>query len=85
MNNHKVNYSQTAEDVFYTKIYPFYVDDFLFGSNYEKFANKISEKFKLNSKQWEYILQHWEEKESILKDTYVEIISSFDFPAENEV
>lgn len=63
----KFDYSECKEDIFYKIIYPIYARDFLFGSNYENFAFTVSANFILNSEQWEYILEHWEEKERILK------------------
>ena len=63
----KIDYSNYKKDIFYKIIYPIYAKEFLFGSDYEKFAIMVSEKFILNSEQWEYILEHWEEKESLLK------------------
>lgn len=62
----KFNFSAIKEDVFYKHIYPIYSKEFLFGSDYEKFASLISANFILNSEQWEYVLEHWEFKESIL-------------------
>ncbi len=47
-------------------LYPIYAKDFLFGSDYEKFANKISESFDLTSDQWEAVLNEWEFKEKLL-------------------
>lgn len=52
--------------VFYGYIYPVYAKDFLFGSDYELFAQYISKSFILTSEQWEAVLQEWELKESIL-------------------
>lgn len=63
----KFDYSEIKEDVFYKHIYPIYAKEFLFGSNYEQFAFLVSANFILNPQQWEYILEHWELKESILK------------------
>jgi len=62
----KFNYSAIKEDVFYKHIYPIYSKEFLFGNDYEKFAFLVSANFILNPQQWEYILEHWEFKESIL-------------------
>ena len=62
----KLDYSESKEDIFYKIIYPLYSRDFLFGANYESFAFLVSANFILNSEQWEYILEHWEQKESIL-------------------
>ena len=61
------DYSQSKKDIFYKIIYPIYAKEFLFGSNYENFAKMLQTKFILNPEQWQYILEHWEEKESILK------------------
>lgn len=63
----KFDYSSSAEDIFYKIIYPLYPKEFLFGSNYENFAFLVSANFILNAPQWDYILEHWEHKESILK------------------
>ena len=62
----KLDYSKSDKDIFYKIIYPIYAKEFLFGSNYEYFATMISTNFILNSEQWEYILEHWEEKQNIL-------------------
>ena len=62
----KLDLSHSTEDIFYKIIYPLYPKDFLFGNNYEHFAFLISANFILNPTQWEYILEHWEEKERIL-------------------
>ena len=63
----KFDYSNSTEDIFYKIIYPIYPKEFLFGNNYENFAFIISANFILNATQWDYILEHWEHKESILK------------------
>ena len=63
----KFDYSKSLEDIFYKIIYPIYPKEFLFGNSYENFAFLISANFILNPRQWEYILEHWEQKESILK------------------
>ena len=62
----KFDYSKSTEDIFYKVIYPLYPREFLFGSNYEQLAFLVSSNFILNATQWEYILEHWEQKESIL-------------------
>ena len=62
----KIDYSKSTEDIFYKKIYPIYPKEFLFGNNYEDFAQMVQANFILNKEQWEYILDHWEEKEKIL-------------------
>lgn len=62
----KFDYSKSTEDIFYKVIYPLYSKEFLLGSNYEQFAFLVSANFILNTTQWEYILEHWEQKESIL-------------------
>ena len=63
----KFDYSKSKKDIFYKILYPIYAKEFLYGDKYEYFACTISENFILNSEQWEYILEHWEQKESILK------------------
>lgn len=62
----KFDYSGIKKDIFYEIIYPIYPKEFLFGSNYEAFAFLVFANFILNSQQWEYILEHWEQKEKIL-------------------
>ena len=62
----KFDYSESTQDIFYKIIYPIYAKEFLFGDNCEKFAFWVSANFILNSKQWELILEHWEQKESVL-------------------
>lgn len=61
----KFDYSKSTEDIFYKIIYPVYATSFLFGRDYESFAFTVSANFILNSEQWEYILEHWNAKESI--------------------
>lgn len=63
----KFDYSKSKEDIFYKIIYPIYAREFLFGNNYKDFAFTISAKFILNAEQWQYILEHWGNKEKILK------------------
>jgi len=63
----KFDYSKSTEDIFYKIIYPIYAKEFLFGSSYEEFASIVSTMFILNSEQWEYVLEHWEGKQSILE------------------
>jgi len=63
----KFDYSNSKEDIFYKIIYPIYAKAFLFGDNYEAFVFEVSANFILNSEQWEYISEHWEEKEKILR------------------
>lgn len=63
----KFDLTEYKEDVFYKIIYPIYSKEFMFGSNYENFAFLVSANFILNSEQWEYILEHWERKEEIIK------------------
>ena len=62
----KFDYSNSKKDIFYSIIYPVFAKEFLFGSNYENFALLVSANFILNPEQWELILEHWEQKESIL-------------------
>lgn len=62
----KFDYSKSTEDIFYEVIYPLYAREFLFGSDYEQFTSIVEVHFILNPVQWEYILEHWELKESIL-------------------
>lgn len=63
----KFDYSKSTEDIFYKIIYPIYAKEFMFGDSYDTFAFHVSANFILNAQQWEYILEHWEQKESILK------------------
>ena len=63
----KFDYSNSKTDIFYKTIYPIYAKEFLFGSSYENFAFLVSANFILNPEQWSYILDHWNEKEEILK------------------
>lgn len=64
----KFDYTNIKRDIFYEIIYPIYAREFLFGTNYEDFAFEVEAKFILNPEQWEYILEHWSDKES--KITY---------------
>lgn len=61
----KFNFSSSKEDVFYKIIYPLYAKEFMYGNNYESFAFLVSANFILNPEQWEYVLEHWEKKESL--------------------
>lgn len=69
----KFDYTQSTEDIFYKIIYPIFAKEFLYGDNYENFAFMVSANFTLNDVQWQMILEHWEEKESILKITHTYI------------
>ena len=63
----KVNLSAIhPTKVFYGYLYPIYAKQFLFGSNYQIFAELVQESFVLTPEQWEVILNEWEFKESIL-------------------
>lgn len=66
MKQRTFDYSNSTEDIFYKVIYPIFAKEFLFGNRYENFAGKVQEYFILNEEQWEYILEHWNEKESLL-------------------
>lgn len=61
----KFNYMDSTVDIFYKIIYPLYAKEFLFGTRYDTFAELVALSFMLNNQQWEYILEHWEEKEAI--------------------
>ena len=61
----KFNLTSSKEDIFYKIIYPIHAHQFMFGKDYEQFANLINANFILNPEQWQYILEHWEAKESI--------------------
>ena len=65
MEKTKFNFSSSREDIFYKIIYPLYSTAFMYGKDYETFAFLVSANFILNPEQWEYILEHWEEKESL--------------------
>lgn len=54
--------------VFKMFIYPVFAKDFLFGDDYELFAQLVGKKFELTPEQWECILNEWETKEQILTD-----------------
>lgn len=56
----------SSSDLFYDNIYPELSREFLFGNKYEVFAQQVQSKFILTPKQWEEVLQQWEQKESIL-------------------
>jgi hypothetical protein len=65
----KVNLSGVhPSKVFYGYLYPLFARPFLFGSNYQEFAEMVSMEFKLTPQQWEAVLQEWELKETILAD-----------------
>jgi hypothetical protein len=65
MKNTKINFADYNRDIFYSHIYPLYAKEFMFGSNYEEFAKLLSSNFIFNDIMWEYILDHWEHKESL--------------------
>lgn len=63
----KVNLSAVRPSkVFYDYIYPVLARSFLFGNNYQIFAELVQESFILTPEQWEAVLQEWELKETIL-------------------
>jgi hypothetical protein len=62
----KFDYSKSKSDIFYKIIYPLYAKEFLYGNCYADFALTVSANFILNAEQWDYILEYWELKESIL-------------------
>jgi len=65
----KINLSEIKEDVFYNWVYPIYAKEFLFlCATYENFANLVEKDFVLSSVQWEYVLDHWEDKENLLTE-----------------
>lgn len=63
----KFDFSGIKKDIFYEKIYPIYPKEFLFGNSYENFAFLVSSNFILSEYQWEMILNHWNQKEEMLK------------------
>ena len=63
----KFDYRKSTKDIFYDKIYPIYPKEFLFGNDYESFKILVEANFILNAQQWDYILEHWNQKETILK------------------
>jgi len=63
----KINLTESKQDVFYQTIYPIAPKKFLFGTDYEKYTKKVQKYFILNPEQWEYILEHWNDKEKLLK------------------
>lgn len=65
----KLDYSDSKIDIFYPIIYPLFVKQFLFGSNYLGFLDLVTDVFIINDEQIDYIAEHWEFKESILKQT----------------
>lgn len=65
----KINLKKVAKTkVFGEYVYPVFAKEFLFGSDYELFAQLISKKFDLTSGQWECILIEWEFKETLLNE-----------------
>jgi hypothetical protein len=69
MKTQKFDYSKSTKDIFYKIIYPLYSKEFLFGNDYETFVRLIDNDFILNGEQWELILEFWNEKELILKES----------------
>lgn len=67
----KFDYSKSKEDIFYKIIYPIYAREFLFGSDHEQFERLVSANFILNSAQWDYIKEHWEKKQKLVKNIEV--------------
>jgi len=62
----KIDLTHLEDAIFYKHIYPVYPKEFLFSNEYEWFADKVSESFLLNERQWQNILEEWELKETIL-------------------
>jgi hypothetical protein len=62
----KINLTGYGSTVFYKCIYPVLDKEFLFGNNYEIFANKVSKLFTLDADQWQTVLNEFELKETIL-------------------
>ena len=62
--------SDNHKEMFYLYIYPLFAKEFILGDDYENFAQLVSEVFILTSEQWEYILEEWNIKESILTSDY---------------
>jgi hypothetical protein len=65
MKNTKFDFSEYNCDIFYNHIYPIYAKEFMFGTSYEQFAKLLESNFIFNPKIWDYILEHWEYKESL--------------------
>ena len=63
----KLSNFSNGKFIFYKYIYPVLAKEFLFGNNYEIFANSVSELFDLDEDQWDEVLDEWETKETILK------------------
>jgi hypothetical protein len=64
MSTKKFDYTESRQDIFYTIIYPLYAKEFMFGE-FNQFVELVKERFILNPIQWEYISEHWEQKESL--------------------
>jgi hypothetical protein len=62
----KRNLTKKGKGVFYSEIFDSVAKDFLLGSDYVVFAQKISERFRLTPNQWGEVLTCWEEKEITL-------------------
>lgn len=62
--------SDNNKEMFYLYVYPLFAKEFILGDDYEKFAQLVSEVFILTSEQWEYVLEEWNIKESILTSDY---------------
>lgn len=57
----KFNYSGRHKDVFDQKIFPVFAKEFYLYERYDDFAGLVGGLFKLNSAQWAYILERFEE------------------------
>jgi len=65
MKNTKIDFSNYSRDIFYSHIYPIYPKEFMFGTKFEEFAKLLESNFIFNPKIWDYIVEHWEYKESL--------------------
>jgi hypothetical protein len=64
----KINLSAFHPEKAWKMVYQVYTREFLFGSDYEQFAEMVATEFTLTSEQWQQVLDEWEFKERMLSD-----------------
>lgn len=65
----KINLSAVPPSkIMYGYLYPIFAKPFLFGDDYQTFAEMVQESFILTPEQWEAVLIAWEQKEQILSN-----------------
>ena len=64
----KLDLRGSNKDIFYKIIYPATAKEFLFkSSTIKEYLNTVNKMFIINEIQREYILEHWNDKENLMK------------------